>query len=77
MPTYAECMRHDKNDLIMLGKYRLFRPGALLCTAKDQRTKSEMTTACDAQRHMLTLNVGSQQASSDGLRQQANGFSKL
>jgi len=64
MPTYAECMRHDKNDLIMLGKYRLFRPGALLCTAKDQRTKSEMTTACDAQRHMLTLNVGSQHATS-------------
>jgi hypothetical protein len=40
MPTYAECMRHDKNDLIMLGKYRLFWPVALLCTAEDQRTKS-------------------------------------
>jgi len=40
MPTYAECMRHDKNDLIMQGKYRLFWPVALLCSAEDQRTKS-------------------------------------
>jgi hypothetical protein len=47
-----------QNDLIMLGKYRRFRPVALLCTAEYQRIKSEMTTACDAQRHMLTLNVG-------------------
>ena len=68
MPTYAECMRHDKNDLIMLGKYRRFPPGALLCTAEDPRTKSEMTTACDAQRHMLTLNVGSNMLAVDGLR---------
>ena len=40
MPTYAECMRHDKNELIMQGKYRLFWPVALLCTAEGQRTKS-------------------------------------
>jgi hypothetical protein len=58
MPTYVEGIGEVENDRaaqVNIGHFdRARRYGRASGSAKSR----EMTTACDVQRHMLTLNVG-------------------